>query len=159
MYGISDIRKRTPKFVGEIQAMSDNNPSKSLRSTDRHGSLWVSYLVGGAWKHSLRWERANSYHKPRGTNILFFSDKKNFCQDHMVNSRNNHWLALSQQNVSILMKTKWIKRVAARRPYDKQRVFVPYHISRTKSWLSENFFDHIPHNIWLLNYPYCNHHD
>ena len=37
---------------------------------------------------------------------LVFSDEKNFCQDKMVNSQNNSWLALFPQDVLILMKTK-----------------------------------------------------
>ena len=36
----------------------------------------------------------------------FFSDEKIFGQDQMVNSQNNSWLALSSQDVLILMKTK-----------------------------------------------------
>ena len=44
---------------------------------------------------------------PLLVNILrFFSDDKNFYQDQMVNSQNNHWLALSPQDVLVLMETK-----------------------------------------------------
>ena len=38
---------------------------------------------------------------------LFFSlDEKNFNQNQMVNSHKNHWVSLSSQDISILMKTK-----------------------------------------------------
>ena len=37
--------------------------------------------------------------------LWFFSDGKNFCQD-KINLQNNHWLALSQQDVLILMRNK-----------------------------------------------------
>ena len=38
--------------------------------------------------------------------IWFFLDEKNFCQDQMVCSQNNHWLTLFPQDVLILMKIK-----------------------------------------------------
>ena len=38
--------------------------------------------------------------------LCFFSDEKKLYQDLMVNSHSNRWLALSSQNVSVMMKTK-----------------------------------------------------
>ena len=38
--------------------------------------------------------------------LWFFSDDKNFCRDHMVNSQNNCWIALSKQDVLIGIKIK-----------------------------------------------------
>ena len=41
-------------------------------------------------------------------NILcFFSDEKNVCQDQIVNSQNNCWLALSPQDIPKVMKSKY----------------------------------------------------
>ena len=39
--------------------------------------------------------------------LWFSSDVKNFCQNQMGNSQNNHWFTLSPQNVPILMKSKY----------------------------------------------------
>ena len=39
--------------------------------------------------------------------LRFFSHKKNLCDDQMDNSQINHWLALSQQNIPIVIKTKY----------------------------------------------------
>ena len=51
--GPSD-EKRSPKFVGEIQAMIDNDPNKSIRSiAKKQGSVWVSYLASSERKHSV----------------------------------------------------------------------------------------------------------
>ena len=39
--------------------------------------------------------------------IWFFSDKKNFCQDQVVNSENNCWLAVCSKDVPKIMQTKF----------------------------------------------------
>ena len=54
----------------------------------------------------------------------------------------------------------WIKWVASSRVCIRQQDPVPCPTSRrTKSWLSENFCDHITLNIWPPNSPDCNPHD
>ena len=45
-------------------------------------------------------------HPPQPTVHWFFSDENSFCQDQMESSQNMHCLALSPQEVRILMKTK-----------------------------------------------------
>ena len=40
--------KNNPVFVDEIQAMIDKDPRKSIKSSAGDGSVWVSYLAGGA---------------------------------------------------------------------------------------------------------------
>ena len=41
------------------------------------------------------------------TNMFWFSSKKkNFCHNQMVNTQNKCWLALSLQDVAILIKAK-----------------------------------------------------
>ena len=39
--------------------------------------------------------------------IWFFSDKKNFCQDQVVNSQNNRWLAVCSKDVPKVIQTKF----------------------------------------------------
>ena len=39
--------------------------------------------------------------------IWFFSDKKNFCQDQVVNSQNNRWLAVCFKDVPKVIQTKF----------------------------------------------------
>ena len=48
----------------------------------------------------------NKLKHPLQTKMLFFSDEKNFYQVQIVNSQNCNWLALSPQDLLILMKTK-----------------------------------------------------
>ena len=43
---------------------------------------------------------------PLTKHASFFSDVKNFCQDQMMNTQNNHWFALSLQDALIMMKSK-----------------------------------------------------
>ena len=49
----------------------------------------------------------NKFKHPHQRNMIwFFTDEKKFCQDQMVNSQNNHCLALTPQHVPIVMKIK-----------------------------------------------------
>ena len=115
----SFYKKRTPKFIDEIQAMIDNNLSKSIRSTARN--LGVSgFLIRLCMKtfniSHTRWKRANFHHKPWRSNrktaakssILsnqIYSGEKNFYQDQMVNTQQP--LACSVLiDVPIVKKTK-----------------------------------------------------
>ena len=45
-------------------------------------------------------------HPPKQNMPWYFSDEKNCCWSLIVNSQNNHWLALSPQDVPIVMKSK-----------------------------------------------------
>ena len=42
--------KRTLKFVAEFQVMMDNNPNKSIRYSQRHESVQISYQAASAWR-------------------------------------------------------------------------------------------------------------
>ena len=114
------FKKRT-KFIGGIQAMIDNDPSKLIRCIPR--DMGVSeflirkvvhedietfliqnkkktiFIIGHEGKeeslHSkvLELKYSLQLHK-----LWFFSDEKDFCQDQMVNSQNNCWFAVFQQD-------------------------------------------------------------
>ena len=124
-------KKRTPKFLGKIQNMIDNNPSKSIMSiaSDIGAFKFLIRLVvhenikhfsykmrkGQFLSQDMKDERKdhdakliNKLKHPLRPNILcFFSDEKNVCQDQMVNPQDNCWLALSPQDVQIVMKSKY----------------------------------------------------
>ena len=112
--------------------MIDKDSNKSIRSTFRNMEVsevvFFFYQTGSAWRHLLvivqdekrlifiagherREERLHSIAFPlkyslQPNTLWFFSDKKIFCQDQIVNRLNNCCLVLSPQNVLILMKTK-----------------------------------------------------
>lgn len=124
-------KKRTPEFVGEIQAMIDNDPSKSMRSIARDTGVseflirqtvhedirYFSYkmrkgqFLSQAMKDKRKARAAKLLNKlkhPLLPNMLWvFSDEKNFCQDQMVNTQNNRWLAVSPKDVPRVMKNKY----------------------------------------------------
>ena len=50
-------------------------------------------------------------HRLQRNMIWFFSDEKNFCQDQVVNSQNNCWLAACSKNVPKVMQTKFLATV------------------------------------------------
>ena len=47
----------------------------------------------------------NKLKHPLQTNMWFFSDEKNFCQN-QINSQNNRWLSASPKDVPKVMQTK-----------------------------------------------------
>ena len=128
--------------------------------------------------------------------VWFFSDEKNFCQDQVVNSQNNSWLAVCSKDVPKVMQTKfpaivmvfgvvlseghimppyiflkglmvntveylkvlemqlllWIRKVATGRPYVWQQDSAPCHTSRKMQlWLSNNFVNFFPPDVWPTN--------
>ena len=105
---------RIPEFV-EIQAMIDNNSSKSFRSKAWNIEVF-EFLISHEWRHSvflIQYEKGQIFiidkRKDRAeklSNKLKRYPKPNiafFCQDQMVNSQNNRWLALSLQDVPIVI--------------------------------------------------------
>ena len=118
-------KKRTPEFLGEIQAMINN---------DQIQNVWVSYQAGSAWIHSAfriynkkesifirgheRQEvipRCKAFkltqESPRTEYTLFFTEEKNLYQDQMVIPQNNCWFALSPQDVQIAIITKLLVNI------------------------------------------------
>ena len=140
-------------------------------------------------------------HRLQRNMIWFFSDEKNFCQDQVVNSQNNRWLAVCFKDVPKVMQTKfpatvmvfgvvsskghvmppyifpkglmvntveylkvlemhllhWIRKVAAGRPYVRQQDSAICHTSRKMQlWLSDNFVDFFPPDVWPPNSPDLN---
>ena len=104
--------------------MINNDPSKSIRSIARDmetsefliKQLYFSFEMrkGQFLSQSMKDKRKdqgakllNKLKQPLQPNwFLFFSDKKDFCQDQMVNSENNCCLVLSSQDVLKVLKTK-----------------------------------------------------
>ena len=127
---------RTPKFVCEIQAKIDNNPSGSIKSIARdmrvpefitrqvmHVDIWyfsykmrkeqfLSQAMTDKRKHHTTKFFNKCKHPLQSDMLWFFSDEKNFCQDEIVNSQNNHCLAQFPQDVPIVVKTKhWVNQI------------------------------------------------
>ena len=51
----------------------------------------------------------------------------------------------------------WIRKVATGRPYAGQQDLAPCHTSRKRQlWLSNNFVDFVPSDVWALNLPDLN---
>ena len=117
----SDL-KRTPEIVAKCQRSQRINLVHCLR----HGSVWVFYQAGCAWRHSvfLLQDKKGPVsiigHKEQGESKAFeitqesrptehtlvFLKWEKFCLDLMVNSKRNRWLALSLYDVPMLLKTK-----------------------------------------------------
>ena len=50
-------------------------------------------------------------HPAEPQTFCFFSDEKNFCQDHNCNTQNNRWLSYSPKNTPGVMQTKFSQTV------------------------------------------------
>ena len=92
-------KKRTPKSVGEIQAMIDNDLNKSISrdiGMSEAGNIWSHpvLLIPDKKDQDKRKDcTAKLFNKLKHlqSNMLgFFSDEKIFCQDQMVNPQKNY---------------------------------------------------------------------
>ena len=112
------IRKKLPNLL----AMNDNKFSKSIKSIAKDMEV-SEFLIGQIMYKDIRYF---SYKKKKGqfwSQVIYNKRKRPPCKAfkqtqaspptkytllffRWVNSQNNHWLALSSQNVPILMKTK-----------------------------------------------------
>ena len=74
--------------------------------------------------------------------IWFFSDEKNFCQDQVVNSQNNRWLAVCSKDVPKVMKTKLPATVMAFEVVSSEgHVYLPEELDNQHGGVSEGFRD------------------
>ena len=126
-------KKRTPKFVGEIQVMFDNDRSKSIKSITRdmgvseflirevmQEDLWYfsSYNMINIQSFITSHKEQEERHHCKVLNkvnylleqtfLCFFIDEKDFNRNKMVNLQNNRWLTLSPQDIVKWMKTKYL---------------------------------------------------
>ena len=117
-------KKKTHESLADIEDIIDNDSRKSTRSIARdmgmseflielvvhEDNLYFSYKMRK--RKFLSEDRATKLfnklkHPPTEYAYLFLFvslSQKNFCQDQMVNSQNNRWLALSPL---IVIKTKY----------------------------------------------------
>ena len=80
------------------------NSGGSLSSIE--GAVWFDF---GENCHSKLNIQASGWIPRQKRNVFwFFTDEKNFCQDQMLNSQNNHWLALSPKDVLTVIKSAHI---------------------------------------------------
>lgn len=122
---------KTTQFIQQIQAIVDENPSKSIRALARdlkvseglvrrvvHEDLrYKSYVMrrGQFMSAQTREQRTirgkrllNKLKHPEAPNMLwFFSDEKNFDQDQKINRRNDRWLCSEPTEVPRVMHTKF----------------------------------------------------
>lgn len=127
----SKQRVRSVNFIKDMQKLVENDPSISIHQISRQ--LGQSYsTVRKCLNEDLRYKSykmrtgqlltENTKEKrvvkskklldklkhPQEQKLLwFFSDEKNFCQDQAHNKQNNRWLALSPEDVPVVMKTKF----------------------------------------------------
>ena len=117
--------KLNPDFFGDIHAMIDNEPRKSIWFTTKDVRVsefliwprvpddsYFSYNIRNKQfsSQAMKNKRKNSTSKLfngvkiafEQNGIWFFWDKKCLYQNQMVNSQNNHWLTISWHNVTIL---------------------------------------------------------
>ena len=68
-------KRRIPEFIGDIQAIIENDPSKSIKSTS------LSQVMKDKRKNWME-KLLNKLKNPLQLNMpCFFSDEKNFCQE------------------------------------------------------------------------------
>ena len=125
----SDI-KRSPEILGDIQAIIDNDPSKSIRPIARGMAvpeflirqlvpeyiMYFSYkLRKGQFLSQTRNDKIEKPHRkafqqsqaspPSEQTLCFFSREK-YLTGPNRERRKSHWLALSPQNVPIVIRIK-----------------------------------------------------
>ncbi|XP_046868909.1 uncharacterized protein LOC124461437 [Drosophila willistoni] len=122
---------RSAEFVQKVQAIIDEDPSKSIRALAKdlnvsdglirrvvHEDLrYKSYVMrrGQFMSDKTREQRVirsnrllNEIKHPEAAEMLwFFSDEKNFDQDQKINRRNDRWLCSNPTEVPVVMHTKF----------------------------------------------------
>ena len=126
---------RTAKFINRVKNAIDKNPGKSMHAIAKDmrtsealiqrcvsedlryksykmkkGLLLTAKVKEKRLKHCQK--LLNKLKHPLQRNMFwFFSDKKNVCQDQVVNYQNNRWLAVCSEDVPKVMQTKFLATV------------------------------------------------
>ena len=173
-----DARKvRDPAFIAKVQNMIDVDPTMSCRrisaelntspftvnQTIKEDLKCKSYrrqtgqLLTEATKErrvlkSLR--LLNKLKSPKQPGMLwFFSDEKNFTQDQVHNRQNNRWIAVNNQDVPKVMKTKFAKTVMVFGVISSEGDIMPPHIFESGLKVNTKVYLEVMEQVVV---PWCN---
>ena len=94
---LTSFYRRAPNAAGRLYLRCQNDMPNTF--------AWVMSIHPYIHPINAMWSFGCLYVRPLSSQPIF-SDEKNFNQDQMVNSQNNHWLVLFPQDVLIAMKAK-----------------------------------------------------
>ena len=83
------------------------------------------------------------------SNMLQFSDEKNFCQDQAHNRQNHHWIAMCPNDVPRVMKTKFPNTVMVFGMISSDRDMMPPHIFEMGLRVNTEIYLHVMETVML----------